>query len=197
MYNFANYRYYFSNIFLRVQIVNRASMGETESMREGEKKGEKGKKRKAKRAMLRANAFFERWKAEIQKSFYQLKLRDPRTTNCYPFRIIWNSKKLLPQVVFFLECRERVQSTRVFPIRFPSHSRSPFFLSSSSPPIIPLHLTYSSSVFVHRLPRSSRLTPFDQIATVFHPVSLPAFFFVTPRFNENVTGYPETRERAE
>lgn len=70
------------------------------------------------------------WDAE---KFLAVETPNRRPTNCYPFRIIWNSKKLLPQVVFFLECRKRLQSSRVFPIRFSCYSYSlfPFFLLSS------------------------------------------------------------------
>ena len=55
---------------------------------------------------------------DAEKFLPVVKLGIPRSTNCDPFGIIWNSKKLLPRVVFFLECRDRVQSSRVFPIPF-------------------------------------------------------------------------------
>lgn len=126
------------------------------------------------------------WDAE---KFLAVETPNPRPTNCYPFRIIWNSKKLLPQVVFFLECRKRLQSSRVFPIRFScySYSLSPFFLLSSDFVsacnifIEYIHLLALIFLHWHVRPNHERLL-YCFAACIFPP----------SRFNENVTRYLQT-----
>lgn len=81
-------------------------------------------------------------KSRDSEKFLPVEAQSLRPTNCDPFRIIWNSKKLLPQVVFFLECRELVRSSRDFPIRIssPSSLPSPFPVVAT----IPLSLFFTT-----------------------------------------------------